>query len=292
MVFDALHPPFTDEGQGCSFASMAGGQVPGPLGSEENFTPIDEGTLCRATSPAPGPICPSRPTSSWIVEQGVREFEAEGEVFALVLIGESSIRLRYAAEIRRMSTEIMRGFQDGELTAGEAARLASDLRNEIFEAKRALSSPLGRAYAESLKTTGKTLEQVLQEKAAKLFSRDFTVLSEAERNSVYLAAVESAGKPRQSVMRLAGRWGKMGRGLAVISVGIAVYNVWTAEDKVKAVAHEGVTTAGGMLGGAAGGAAAGLVCGLGAPICVTIGIFVGGALGALGVDVAFNSLWH
>ena len=45
---------------------------------------------------------------------------------------------------------------------------------------------------------------------------------------------------------------------------------------------------GGFAGGAAGGAIAGLACGPGAPICVTLGVFVGGALGALGADVSFG----
>jgi len=42
------------------------------------------------------------------------------------------------------------------------------------------------------------------------------------------------------------------------------------------------------LAGAAGGAAAGLICGPGAPACVTVGAFVGGTLGALGMDLTFD----
>ncbi len=44
---------------------------------------------------------------------------------------------------------------------------------------------------------------------------------------------------------------------------------------------------GGIAGGIAGGAAAGLVCGPGAPVCVGIGAFVGGALAAFGVSLFF-----
>jgi hypothetical protein len=41
----------------------------------------------------------------------------------------------------------------------------------------------------------------------------------------------------------------------------------------------------------AGGAAAGLACGPGAPVCVAVGVFVGGALAALGADFAFEFAW-
>ena len=46
-------------------------------------------------------------------------------------------------------------------------------------------------------------------------------------------------------------------------------------------------TGGGIAGGVAGGAVAGLACGPGAPVCVTVGAFVGGALAAFGIDYFF-----
>ncbi|MEN3753809.1 hypothetical protein [Mangrovibacter yixingensis] len=42
------------------------------------------------------------------------------------------------------------------------------------------------------------------------------------------------------------------------------------------------------MGGWLGGAAAGLVCGPGAPVCVVIGAFVGGALAAWEMDSIWN----
>jgi len=86
----------------------------------------------------------------------------------------------------------------------------------------------------------------------------------------------------------ASKYSKLGRGLLVVTIGVAVYNIAAAEDKVTATAREGVIIGGGFSGGAAGGAVAGLTCGPGAPVCVTIGVFVGGALGALGADFTFG----
>jgi len=41
----------------------------------------------------------------------------------------------------------------------------------------------------------------------------------------------------------------------------------------------------------AGGAAAGMICGPGAPVCVTIGVFVGGVAAVLGADFTFDKFW-
>ncbi len=87
---------------------------------------------------------------------------------------------------------------------------------------------------------------------------------------------------------LAHRLSRLGRGLLVITLGIAIYNVSTADDKIKTMAEESVTLGGGMLSGAAGGAIAGLACGPGSPVCVTMGVFIGGALGAMGTGYAFD----
>jgi hypothetical protein len=100
--------------------------------------------------------------------------------------------------------------------------------------------------------------------------------------------VESAGRPRTAVTTSVRRFAVLARGLIVVTIGIAVYNISMAEDKSEAVAREGVVIGGGVIGGAAGGAVAGLACGPGAPVCVTVGVFLGGVLGAMGTDVSFG----
>lgn len=78
----------------------------------------------------------------------------------------------------------------------------------------------------------------------------------------------------------------------VVTVAFAVYNVATAEDTGQAIAREGVGLGAGLVGSMAGGAAAGLACGPGAPVCVAVGVFVGGALFALGADLTFDWITH
>ena len=109
-------------------------------------------------------------------------------------------------------------------------------------------------------------------------------LSEAQKNKVYAEVVKSAGRSNPKVtatMRVASR---AGRGLIVLSIGLSVYNIATSENPGETALREGVVTASGIGGGIAGGALAGLACGPGAPVCVTVGAFVGGALAAFGVD--------
>ncbi|MDR2852309.1 MAG: hypothetical protein LBV61_04540 [Burkholderiaceae bacterium] len=65
---------------------------------------------------------------------------------------------------------------------------------------------------------------------------------------------------------------------------MSVYEVMAADDKIKTAGREITVTGAGMGGGIAGGALAGLACGPGAPVCVTVGAFVGGALAAFGVS--------
>jgi len=134
------------------------------------------------------------------------------------------------------------------------------------------------------------LEELLDKYARDKFKKPFASLMPYERNAVHLEIIESSGRPRPAVNMAASRYSALGRGLLVVTVGVAVYNIATAQDKRKATAREGVVLGGGFAGSVAGGAAAGLACGPGAPVCVTVGVFIGAALGALGAEASFGWL--
>lgn len=214
--------------------------------------------------------------------------EAEAASFARIFIQDSKVRFSYMKQTSTMSAEIRAAYDAGRITASEGAQQANQYRNVILEASRMKSSALGTAKATKLKANGKTLGELLEYYAKKKFSSPFTRLSANQEKEVYLEVIEAAGRSRPKVNAAAVKMSRLGKGFVVLTIGIAVYNIATAENKTEAVIREGATIGGGMLGGAAGGAAAGLLCGPGAPICSGVGIFVGGALGALGVDFAFN----
>ncbi|MEI8632844.1 hypothetical protein P4S72_14180 [Vibrio sp. PP-XX7] len=109
-----------------------------------------------------------------------------------------------------------------------------------------------------------TLSDLTEKYAQRHFKLSFSELSAVEQDKVYLEIIDSSGRARPSVNAAAARLSRLGRGLLIVTIGIAVYNIATAEDKVRAAEREGAVLGGGFAGGAAGGAVAGLACGPGA----------------------------
>jgi hypothetical protein len=202
---------------------------------------------------------------------------------------EGSTRARYDRLVKKFRDDIYDSVRKGRMTWKDAAAEARLIRDEVMQLCRSRSTPVGRALAEFLKPESPTLNQLVAKKTIELYGKEanFTKLAVRQQNRVYAAIVESSGKPNALVnkkVRLASRAGKA---LLFVSVGISLYVVATAEDKVEAAKQEGAVTGAGIAGGIAGGALAGLACGPGAPVCVTIGAFVGGAVAAFGVDAMF-----
>ncbi len=245
---------------------------------------VDSGTNARVSTSKPGIACDETEK----LHAALRLFETQAMNFGTRFIQDASVRARYFKEVRRMSEDILGRVGSGKLTAAEAAQEANLLRNQIMEVSRLKSSDIGRAAAERLKSAGKSLAELEEFYAQKQFGHTFSRLTAAERRTVHLAIVESAGRARTSVTARAVRMGRLGRAFVVLSLSLAVYNVTTAENKAEAVGREAAALGGGILGGAAAGAATGLVCGPGAPVCSTVLVFVGGALGALGMDFTFS----
>ena len=225
------------------------------------------------------------------LERSLDLLQKESFNFAYRFIHDPPLRLQYIRQSRFVSRTIMEEFKGGRLTAHEAARYAQSIRNEIMDAMRIKSTDLGRAWAEEEKLSGTTLQELEVKYAQKKYSKPFTKLTETERNPVWLEIVKSSGRPQPEINKVVTRYAKAGKALVFLSVAVSVYNVATAENKGRQVIKEGTTTGVGILGGMAGGAIAGLACGPGAPVCVAVGVFVGGAIAAVGSDFAFDWAW-
>lgn len=271
---------------------MAANRVPNICLVEE-FPQNDEGTMCRAQSATPGYIgglsCNVKDDREF--EYELRILTSEIVNFASRFVQDSSVRLEYLTRAKAFSEKLVTAVKNGNMTAGEAARRAHSMRESLLKVARLKSSDVGRAIAESLKATGLTLVEAQEKYALKRFGKAFSQLLDSQKGKVYMDIVEASGRARPSVSRAALRWGRVGKGLLVLSIGLVVYDIYTAEDKAKAVATGGASLGGGVLGGAAGGAAAGLVCGPGAPICSGVGIFIGAGLVALGAGSLVDWLW-
>lgn len=111
----------------------------------------------------------------------------------------------------------------------------------------------------------------------------FKNLTSGKKDRVYASIVKSAGKSNEKISAALSRLSYVGRSLIVISLGISAYNIAVSTNKLSTTRTELLPTGAGIGGGIAGGALAGLVCGPAAPVCVTMGAFVGGALAAFGV---------
>lgn len=220
-----------------------------------------------------------------LFESSIRALEAQIANIGLHLTIDASTRQAYARQVHAMSSELRMMAKTGRITWSQAAEQASESRNLIMEVIRARSTPVGLAIAQKLKQQGRTLNEIVALKSKKLYGATalFNKLTAQQQNKVYLEVVKSAGKSRPEVTSAMEKLSHVGRGLILLSVALSVYTVATADNRYDAAGKEIAITGAGVGGGIAGGAIAGLACGPGAPVCVTVGAFVGGALAAFGV---------
>jgi len=200
------------------------------------------------------------------LKKALRALETQALNFSLRFINDAKVRRDYQRQTKEVAEEILASFMRGDLNEKQASATAHGLRNKIMEAARLKTSDIGRAYAESKKAGSRPLNYYEKRYANKKFGKPFSKLTPAQRNVVWLEIVKGSARPNAPISKTTVRLNRLGKGLLVVSVAIAVYNIGTAEDKVKATAKEGTTLLGGIAGGAAGGAVAGLACGPGAPV--------------------------
>ena len=222
-------------------------------------------------------------------EKVIDAMEAQVANIGAHLSIDSTARLAYTREIKRMAEKLRAEATSKRISWAQAAQQAQETRNLIMEVVRARSSPIGRAMAQRLKANGKTLNEIIALQATRAYGKSvtFSTLSIAQKNTVYAAVVASAARSNVSVTNAMSQLSFAGKGVLGLSLALSVYEIATSNDKLATMQKEVVTTGAGVAGGIGGGALAGLACGPGAPICVAVGAFAGGALAAFGV----SSFW-
>lgn len=266
-------------------AAMTGA---GPLGTRTNRLTPDSGTLVCAATPPRGPVGSQDDRQEF--ETAFDFLKAELNNAGFVATVDGSARAGYDRLLREFRDDVFAQVKSGKLTWRAAAQQARGLRDDVMQLVRVRSTPVGRSLAEWHKSRSPTMNELIAAKTLKLFGRDanFTRLTVEQQNRIYAAIVESAGKSNPRITAAMRTLSRAGRGLLVLALGISIYNVAVADDKAGAALREGVVTGAGIAGGMAAGAMAGLLCGPGAPVCVTIGAFVGGAGAAMGVDYLWD----
>lgn len=224
-----------------------------------------------------------------IFERHAEELQAWVASNAATASWDVRVRGQYQLAIRSAVDKVREEALAKRITWRAAAEQLQQLRNDPLYLMRARSSPVGRALAESLKPSGRTLNELIAKYTLSRFGPNavFDALTAEQRNLVYADIVSAAARSDVQVDAVMQRIGRISRPLLLLSITISVYEVMTSDQPMKTAAREATMTAGGVAGGIAGGALAGLACGPGAPVCVGIGAFVGGVLAVLGI----SALW-
>jgi len=217
------------------------------------------------------------------VEEALQQMEVAANNFAMRTIRMAEVRATYVRQIREMSQSIRAAVQNGELSAARGAELAHQTRNQIMEMQRARDFDLGRSLARSMKERGISLEEAIARAMKKtgFEGRQFNTLTGEQQNRVFVEVIESSGRAQGRVTRGIPRLRWASRGLWLMTLAAAGYNIGTAENPWWQTGREASNIAGGMAGGAATGALVGIWAG---PVGVAIGVVVGGVLGALLAD--------
>jgi len=223
-----------------------------------------------------------------IVQDALRTTES----VASQLAADSPIRAAYVQEAREYSVNIVKAFERGEITAGEAAHLASSFRNAAMKDARTGLSPAGAALSKFLKEEGVSLPALFERYARRAYGRGFKDLATAERSAVCVKIAQRAGVTNPSVNTASRLAPKVGKVMMAVTIAIALYQVASAEDKVAEGVKQGAGLVGFLAGAKVGAVVGAAVCGPGAPACAVIGGIAGGIIGSLAAESAAEYGYH
>ncbi len=196
------------------------------------------------------------------------------------LAHDAPLRARYVAETHDFANQTLQRFARGEISEGEAAYAASAFRNQSLKTAREGMSPAGQALSRYLKEQGTTLPALVDKYAASMFAKPVKSLTVEEQGRLCLKIAEKSGMTNEGVNAAAKVAPAVGKVMLAAAIGIAIYQVATADDKVGEAVKQGASFAGAWAG-AQLGIAAGVVCGPAAPVCSTVGGLIGAIAGSL-----------
>ncbi|WP_374594050.1 hypothetical protein [Aquabacterium sp.] len=224
-------------------------------------------------------------------ETALRLMQAEAVAFAESVIKDPAARAEYAMKTKAACDELIERVKQRQITPHEAAKTANAMRNQIMELARAKLSNFGLAVSESVKKSGKQLQELEDVYALRRYQRAFSTLAQVDKEQVWMDIVHAAGKPQAAMNGFARWYGVAGRTLLIASLAYAVYSVTTAKDKTRQTAKEGTTLAAGVAGGAAAGVGVALVASTPPGWVVGVAMFVTAALAGVGSAELFDYFW-
>ena len=170
----------------------------------------------------------------------------------------------------------------------ESVKNVQSARNVIMNLIRAQTSPTSLALAKALKREGKTFDYLLDKYTEQIYAGSkFSELDMDKKSRVYMKVIERAGLPSSNFNLLSHFVSWTFKGIIVATYANAIYNIYTADDKIDEAEHQGSIIAGAEAGMRFGGglmpevcAPAGVAAGVGYFVCVAAGVFVSSMVGA------------
>lgn len=107
--------------------------------------------------------------------------ESAAANFGIRFIPDAKVRVEYNMKAKQFSAEILAEVQGGKLSIAAGAVRASELRNVLMDAMRGQTSEIAQAYAIKHKVLGRTLPDLQEKYARKLFGIGFSELAEQQR---------------------------------------------------------------------------------------------------------------
>ncbi|RYG73789.1 hypothetical protein EON77_12005 [bacterium] len=161
------------------------------------------------------------------------------------------------------------------MSPGEGAQIASRFRNATLDAARGEISEFGLQVSRALKGQGKTLPQLVEHYAFKMFEKKASALTAEETIRVLSHVIDRSGvsNPYVDALVKAGHVGAEILGAVVKAH--AIHQVLVADDKLR----EGIKQASAMLCASLGTRAGVRIGAGGGPLGAAIGGLLGGAIG-------------
>jgi hypothetical protein len=223
------------------------------------------------------PAQQTHPVEDDILERALESFEGAALKFSAEAISDAAQRENYDDNVRRVKVGVLVEVQAGNVSVKEAAEHCYEMRNKIMAEIRGKTSIQGQTFAERKKAVPPELEQLLDEKAAKIFGSAFGALEEGQKSRIHYEIVESSARPN-TVFNTANKVLSLsGKVLIVVTIAYAVYDVVDAQDKDKAFIKQAATIGGSAAGTGMAGLAVSTVCGPGAPFCA-VGLMLAAGL--------------
>jgi len=217
--------------------------------------------------------------------------ETAAATFAETCINDPALRLKYIKAVRDSADELIALVKARKMTPHQAAQQANAYRNQMMAATRAKLTPYGLIDSIKRKEKGVELATLENDKAEKRFGRKFEQLSQSEKEAIWREIIASSGKTNEEYNLKLRRYRAAGRTLAVFTVSVAVYNIYTSDDKARETAKQATGISAGIAGGAMAAAGVGLVASGPPGWVVGMAMFVGAALAGAASDKAFDFLW-